>query len=234
MEQPGDVRVPATGVGQEGEVVAEEPAPETAQARSATCTAISTSAAIVTARRRELGWDRTARMAAVPSSSSEVTTESSHAGGSPPSNPSASNVVKRHDLTVTSGDPPRCYGQLFIPWREPTVSRKLGTVALFLGVFLLAVAALSKFYMYDQLAVVPLNQDTTSISETAPGADAEYLDAAAGLKITNGPLKNVKVVRATSRRASRPARTWARTSRSGTSTTHRQADVRLRRRRDRR
>ncbi|NRQ50927.1 DUF3068 domain-containing protein [Aeromicrobium stalagmiti] len=71
----------------------------------------------------------------------------------------------------------------------------MGTVALFLGAFVLAIAALSKFYMYDQLAVVPLNQDTTSEATTAPGADAEYLDAAAGLKVTNGPLKNVKVVR---------------------------------------
>jgi hypothetical protein len=75
------------------------------------------------------------------------------------------------------------------------VGRKMGTVALFLGAFLIALAALSKFYMYDQLAVVPLNQDATSTAQTAPGADAEYLDAAAGLKITNGPLKNVKAVR---------------------------------------
>lgn len=75
------------------------------------------------------------------------------------------------------------------------MGKKLGTVALFLGAFLIALAALSKFYMYDQLAVVPLNQDTTSMAQTAPGADAEYLDAAAGLKITKGPLKNVKAVR---------------------------------------
>lgn len=75
------------------------------------------------------------------------------------------------------------------------MGKKLGTVALFLGAFLIALAALSKFYMYDRLAVVPLNQDTTSISQTSPGADAEYLDVAAGLKIANGPLKNIKVVR---------------------------------------
>lgn len=75
------------------------------------------------------------------------------------------------------------------------MGKKLGTVALFLGAFLVALAALSKFYMYDRLAVVPLNQDTTSISQTSPGADAEYLDVAAGLKIASGPLKNVKVVR---------------------------------------
>jgi hypothetical protein len=70
----------------------------------------------------------------------------------------------------------------------------LGTVALFLGAFLLALAALSKFYMYDQLAVVPLNNESTSISTTAAGADAEYLDVAAGLKPTTGPLKNTKAV----------------------------------------
>lgn len=75
------------------------------------------------------------------------------------------------------------------------MGKKLGTVALFLGAFLIALAALSKFYMYDHLAVVPLNQDATSEAATAPGADGEFLDAAAGLKITNSPLKNVKVVR---------------------------------------
>ena len=74
------------------------------------------------------------------------------------------------------------------------MGKKLGTVALFLGAFLLALAALSKFYMYDQLAVVPLNHETTSVSTTAPGADAEYLDVAAGLKPTTGPLKNTKAI----------------------------------------
>lgn len=74
------------------------------------------------------------------------------------------------------------------------MGKKFGTSALFLGAFLLALAGLSKFYMYDQLAVVPLNTSTTINSSTAPGADAEYLDVAAGLKITNGPLANTKVV----------------------------------------
>ena len=74
------------------------------------------------------------------------------------------------------------------------MSKKLGTVALFLGAFLLALAALSKFYMYDELAVVPLNHETTSFATTLPGADAEYLDVAAGLKPTTGPLKNTKAV----------------------------------------
>jgi hypothetical protein len=74
------------------------------------------------------------------------------------------------------------------------VGKKLGTVALFLGAFLLALAALSKFYMYDQVAIVPLNHEATSVSTTLPGADAEYLDVAAGLKPTTGPLKNTKVI----------------------------------------
>lgn len=73
------------------------------------------------------------------------------------------------------------------------MGKKFGTVALFLGAFLLALAALSKFYMYDQLAVVPQNTTSTSISGTAPGADADYLDAAAGLKSTTGPLKSTRV-----------------------------------------
>lgn len=62
-----------------------------------------------------------------------------------------------------------------------------------LGGFLLVLGLLSKFYMYDKLAVVPLNQNTTSISETLPGADATYLDVAAGAKITTGPLRSVRV-----------------------------------------
>ncbi len=70
----------------------------------------------------------------------------------------------------------------------------MGTVALFLGAFVLALAGLSKFYMYDQLAVVPPNTTSTTISSTAPGADAEYLDAAAGLKVVTGPLQDTKVV----------------------------------------
>ena len=74
------------------------------------------------------------------------------------------------------------------------MGKKTGTVLLFLGAFLLVIAAMSKFYMYDRLAVVPFNTVTTSHSSTAPGADAEYLDVAAGLKITEGPLANTKIV----------------------------------------
>ena len=74
------------------------------------------------------------------------------------------------------------------------MARKLGTVSLFLGAFVLVLAVLSKFYMYDRLAVVPFNNVSTSTAETVEGADAEYLNAAAGLVITNGPLKNTKLV----------------------------------------
>ncbi|MDQ3155613.1 MAG: DUF3068 domain-containing protein [Actinomycetota bacterium] len=63
-----------------------------------------------------------------------------------------------------------------------------------MGAFLLALAALSKLYMYDSLAVVPANNQSTSISSTAPGDDAEYLDVAAGLKVTTGPLKSTRIV----------------------------------------
>lgn len=66
--------------------------------------------------------------------------------------------------------------------------------AVLLGAFLLVLAALSKFYMYDRLAVAPANTQTTSISATAPGDDAEYLDIAAGLKISNGPLQSTRIV----------------------------------------
>lgn len=74
------------------------------------------------------------------------------------------------------------------------VGKKLGTIAIVLGAFLLALAALSKFYMYDRLAVVPLNQETTSISATAEGADGTILDIAAGAVETQTPLKSTRVV----------------------------------------
>ena len=73
------------------------------------------------------------------------------------------------------------------------MGKKTGIVLLGLGAFVLVLGLLSKFYMYDRLAVVPLNQNTVSISETAPGEDAEYLDIANGLKISTGPLRSVRV-----------------------------------------
>ncbi len=74
------------------------------------------------------------------------------------------------------------------------MGKKTGTVVLFLGAFLLALAVLSKFYMYDRVAVAPLNTDTVSIAATAPGDDATYLDPSAGLATVNGPLKSTKLV----------------------------------------
>lgn len=74
------------------------------------------------------------------------------------------------------------------------MGKKFGVVALFFGAFLLALAALSKFYMYDKLAVVPQNNTSTSISSTAVGDPATYLDVAAGLKIKEGPLKSTRIV----------------------------------------
>lgn len=74
------------------------------------------------------------------------------------------------------------------------MARKFGLVSVFLGVFILVLAALSKFYMYDRLAVVPLNNETTSVSETAPGEDGTYLDIAGGLKIAEAPLKSTRIV----------------------------------------
>jgi hypothetical protein len=74
------------------------------------------------------------------------------------------------------------------------VVRKFGLAAMFLGTFVLVLAIMSKFYMYDRLAVVPMNNTSTNTAETAEGSDAEYLNAAEGLVITNGPLKNTKLV----------------------------------------
>lgn len=76
------------------------------------------------------------------------------------------------------------------------MGKKLGMVALVLGAFLVVLAGLSKFYMYDRLAVAPANNVTTSISQTAPGDDAEYLDVGAegGPTVVNGPLKSTRIV----------------------------------------
>jgi hypothetical protein len=76
------------------------------------------------------------------------------------------------------------------------VGKKLGLVALVLGAFLVLLAGLSRFYMYDRLAVVPDNNETTSISQTMPGQDAEYLNVGAegGPAVETGPLKSTRIV----------------------------------------
>ncbi len=58
---------------------------------------------------------------------------------------------------------------------------KLGMVVAGFGAFVLGVALLSRFYAYDQLAVVPLDQDTVSVSE---GPDATIFDIASQSEIT--------------------------------------------------
>lgn len=69
--------------------------------------------------------------------------------------------------------------------------KKLATIALVLGAFLVGLAALSKFYMYDRLAVAPYNASSTSISETLE--DAEYLNVGE-LEVESGPLRSTRVV----------------------------------------
>lgn len=71
------------------------------------------------------------------------------------------------------------------------MKRILGIVAVALGAFLLVLGALSKFYIYDQLAVAPLDTNSTSTSETVE--DAQYFDVAGGLKPATGPLRSVRV-----------------------------------------
>jgi hypothetical protein len=73
------------------------------------------------------------------------------------------------------------------------VSKKLGAICVALGVFLLAVAGLAKFYAYDALAVVPLDQETTSVSF---GPDATYLNIGAegGPAIESGDLVSTRRV----------------------------------------
>ncbi|KHL14575.1 Protein of unknown function (DUF3068) [Mumia flava] len=76
------------------------------------------------------------------------------------------------------------------------MGKKTGFVALLLGVFLLGIAVLAKFYAYDELAVVPLDQDTETVSKTAPGDDATYLNVGAtgGPAVETGPLESRRTV----------------------------------------
>jgi hypothetical protein len=65
--------------------------------------------------------------------------------------------------------------------REPVVGKKFGVVLVGLGVFVLALALLSRFYVYERLAVVPLDQDTVTVSE---GTGATIFDIAEASEIT--------------------------------------------------
>jgi hypothetical protein len=70
------------------------------------------------------------------------------------------------------------------------MAKKLGLFLAGLGAFLLTVALLARFYAYGQLAVVPLDQDTTSVSE---GPDATIFDIATQREI-NVDLESVRTV----------------------------------------
>lgn len=61
------------------------------------------------------------------------------------------------------------------------MSKKLGVILSGVGMFLLGVAVLARFYAYDQLAVVPLDQNTVSVSE---GPGATIFDIATQQEIT--------------------------------------------------
>lgn len=74
------------------------------------------------------------------------------------------------------------------------MAKKIGAaVCLGLGVFLLVLAGLAKWYAYDKLALVPLDQDTVSVSY---GPDATYLNVAAegGPAIQTGDLVSTRRV----------------------------------------
>jgi hypothetical protein len=70
------------------------------------------------------------------------------------------------------------------------MAKKLGLALAGLGAFFLTVALLARFYAYDQLAVVPLDQDTTSVSE---GPDATIFDIGTQQEI-NVDLESVRTV----------------------------------------
>lgn len=61
------------------------------------------------------------------------------------------------------------------------MGKKLAVILTGLGVFVLGVALLARFYAYDRLAVVPLDQDTVSVSE---GPGATIFDIASQQEIT--------------------------------------------------
>ncbi|MGZ5399230.1 MAG: DUF3068 domain-containing protein [Nocardioides sp.] len=61
------------------------------------------------------------------------------------------------------------------------MGRKTGIALASVGVFLIGVALLARFYAYDELAVVPLDQSTVSVSE---GPDATIFDIATQEEIT--------------------------------------------------
>ena len=71
------------------------------------------------------------------------------------------------------------------------MGKKFGLILVGFGAFLVTVALLSRFYAYGQLAVVPLDQDTTSVSE---GPDATIFDIESQQEI-NVDLESVRTVK---------------------------------------
>jgi hypothetical protein len=84
------------------------------------------------------------------------------------------------------------------------VAKRLGVVCVALGAFLLVLAGMAKWYAYDRLAVVPLDQNTTAATADDPdadkqsesyGPDATYLKVTkAGASIENDDLVSIRRV----------------------------------------
>jgi Porin PorA len=71
------------------------------------------------------------------------------------------------------------------------MGKKTGVVLVGLGVFFLALAALSRYYVYDRLAVVPLDYVRTSVSE---GTGATVFDIANQEEVSTDLVSRRKVV----------------------------------------
>ena len=89
--------------------------------------------------------------------------------------------------------------------------KKLGWVLVGLGVFVVAVSLLSRLYMYDRIAVVPLDQDTVSVSQ-GPGATifdiAERDEVTLDLVSTRNVVGDVKASEDASEDLDRDVAVW--------------------------
>lgn len=89
--------------------------------------------------------------------------------------------------------------------------KKLGWVLVGLGVFVVAVSLLSRLYMYDRIAVVPLDQDTVSVSQ-GPGATifdiAERDEVTLDLVSTRNVVGDVKASEDASKDLDRDVAVW--------------------------
>jgi hypothetical protein len=71
------------------------------------------------------------------------------------------------------------------------VGRRTGLVLVGLGVFVLALAFLSRFYMYDRIAVVPIDYERVLVSE---GSDATIFDIGSQSEVTTDLVATRNVV----------------------------------------